>query len=222
MLILEDEWEKLYPGASIGMMTVSKVRNPKYHEALEKKKAELIESLQLTFKAKADLFAYESIQIYAAYYKHYKKTYHVVSQMESLIFKNRSIPCVATLVEAMFMAELNNGLLTAGHDVDTMKFPLKIGVSTGKESYQGISGKKQTTKQGDMIMYDREGVISSILCGPDDRTKIMENTTNCAFIVYMPAGIKQCAIEKHFDEIIENIRLFAPEVIVESRNIYKA
>jgi hypothetical protein len=50
----------------------------------------------------------EPIKTYHDYYKRFKKTYHILLQLESIVFKNKSIPKVSSLVEAMFMAELKN------------------------------------------------------------------------------------------------------------------
>lgn len=68
----------------------------------------------------------EPIKTYVEYYKCLKKTYHVLLQLESIVFKKKSIPNVSPLVEAMFMAELKNQLLTANHDMDTIKLPIKV------------------------------------------------------------------------------------------------
>ncbi len=54
---------------------------------------------------------------YASYYRAFDKTYHVLGQLKSVAVKGKAIPSVAALVEAMFIAELHNGLLTAGHDL---------------------------------------------------------------------------------------------------------
>ena len=62
---------------------------------------------------------------YINYYKRFKKTYHVLLQLES-INKNKSIPRVDAPVQAMFMAELNSFLLTAGHDLNRIQSPIKI------------------------------------------------------------------------------------------------
>ncbi|GAI35107.1 unnamed protein product, partial [marine sediment metagenome] len=64
---------------------------------------------------------------------------HVLLQLESIVFKNKSIPKVASLVEAMFMAEIKNLLLTAGHDLDAIDLPIKLDVSSGGEKYIQIS-----------------------------------------------------------------------------------
>ena len=73
------------------------------------------------------LLSHPVLQAYDAYYRQFKKTYHVQLQLESILFKGKSIPSVAALVEAMFMAEMNDLLLTAGHDLDALHLPPDAG-----------------------------------------------------------------------------------------------
>ena len=106
-------------------------------------------------QTRADLAALASIQAYTAYYKRFNKTYHVLLQLESVAFKGRSIPRVAALVEAMFMAELNNQLLTAGHDLDVLRLPVTVGIAAGNEQYTMLNGREQALANGDMFMGRR-------------------------------------------------------------------
>jgi hypothetical protein len=91
LLIISDEVKKIYPEAFMGILVMKNVCNPKKHM--------------------------EPLKTYNNYYKKFKKTYHVLLQLESIVFKNKSIHKVASLVEVMFIAELKNLLLTAGHDL---------------------------------------------------------------------------------------------------------
>ena len=128
------------------------------------------------------------MRAYKDYYRRFNKTYHVQLQLESILYKNKSIPSVSALVEAMFMAEMKNMLLTAGHDLDAVQLPLILDVSTGEESYVLMRGDEQTVKPGDMLIADRVGVISNIIYGPDQRTQIRASTRSAIFTVYAPAG----------------------------------
>jgi hypothetical protein len=62
---------------------------------------------------------------YADYYRAYGKTYHVSAQWESVAVKGKAIPRRAALVEAMYMAELKNLILTAGHDLASIALPVR-------------------------------------------------------------------------------------------------
>jgi DNA/RNA-binding domain of Phe-tRNA-synthetase-like protein len=94
----------------------------------------------------------------------------------------------------MFMAEVQNMLLTAGHDFESLELPITLDVSRGDERYTLLRGQEQILKPGDMLMADRAGIISSILYGPDQRTQIKSSTRNVMFAVYAPQGIDEQAV----------------------------
>lgn len=222
MFMVSEAWKSAYPGAAVGILVMHNVSNPNRHPVLEGHKEELEAQLRARFadRTRADLKALKPIQAYNAYFKRYKKTYPVQLQLESLVFKGRSIPRVAALVEAMFMAELKNLLLTAGHDLEALKMPVRVDVSKGGERYIRLNGQEQVLKAGDMMMVDSEGIISSVLYGPDYRTRITPNTRGVFFAVYAPPGIGEEAVYQHLQDIRTNVVLIVPEAEVELLKVY--
>lgn len=220
MLNITDLWRKTYPGAGVGCMVLNHVKNPERCEELEDGKRRLEAELRATVTRKEELAGQSPIRIYTDYYKRYKKTYHVLHQLESIIFKGKRIPRVAGLVEAMFMAELKNGLLTAGHDYDALRMPLKLDVAAGHEAYILINGQEQIVKPGDMMMADTEGIISSIIHGPDARTRIMPGTRKVLYVIYAPAGIAKEAVLHHLSDIYSYARLVSPSAEMELQEVY--
>jgi DNA/RNA-binding domain of Phe-tRNA-synthetase-like protein len=196
--------------------------NPEHHDALDKRKKELEGNLRSRFAQhdRAALRALPTIQAYTNYYKRFKKTYHVQLQLESVVFKGKSIPRVAGLVEAMFMAELKNLLLTAGHDLEILQLPVGIDVAEGSESYTKLNGQQQELKPGDMMIADAQGVISSVLYGPDRRSRITPDTRRVLFTAYAPPGIGEQAVHDHLHDIAANVLLFAPDAAVEMLEVY--
>ncbi len=81
--------------------------------------------------------------------------------------QGKSIPDAQALVQAMFMAEMKNMLLTAGHDLDKLHLPLVLDVSTGDETYTLMRGTEQQLKPGDMYIRDGEGILSDVIYGPE-------------------------------------------------------
>ena len=112
--------------------------------------------------------AIPSLQVYDAYYKRFKKTYHVQLQLESIAFKGKSIPSVAALVEAMFMAEVKNMLLTAGHDLDTLQLPARLDVTKGDEVYTLMTRPDPAgqTRGYDDLGSDRDHLQHHLRPGP--------------------------------------------------------
>ncbi len=222
MLAVTDEWKRAYPEAHAGILHLSQVSNPERHAELDLLKDKLVQDLRARFKDLEQLRSAEPIRAYQAYYKRFKKSYHVQHQLESLIFKGKPIPRVAALVEAMFVAELGNMLLTAGHDLDLIQSEITLGVSNGSEQYTRLNGQDQDLKAGDMFMADFKGIISSVIYGPDKRTMIRRETRNVLFAVYAPPGISEDALRRHLEELAQNVKVVSPEAQLEALEIVGA
>jgi DNA/RNA-binding domain of Phe-tRNA-synthetase-like protein len=221
---LSEAWKMAYPEATVGILVMNHVANPSSHVQLEKRKEELEDELRLRYAGydRAQLKALPAIAAYNAYYKSFKKTYHVQLQLEAVVFKGKSIPRVAALVEAMFMAELKNLLLTAGHDLDVVQPPIRIDVADGNECYTRLDGQEQELKANDMMIADTVSILSSILYGPDKRTRIKPETKRVLFTVYGPPGIGEADILRHLEDIRESALLIAPGAGVEQLAVYGA
>jgi DNA/RNA-binding domain of Phe-tRNA-synthetase-like protein len=219
---IADNWKGTCPDAHAGILAMRGVENPATHPELERRKGVLETQLRAQFAGqdRQALDALPTMRAYHAYYKPFNKTYHVLAQLESVAFKGRAIPSVAALVEAMFMAEVKNGLLTAGHDLDSLQLPVTLSVARGSERYTLLRGQEQVLKAGDMFMADRAGVISSIIYGPDQRTQIRPQTRNVLFAVYAPAGIAPEAVQTHLQDIRDHVRLVSPAAAVELLQVY--
>ena len=224
MLTVSETWQTTYPGASQGLLVMRGLANPEEHAELEHRKAELEAGLRARYAGydRAKFNALPVIRAYNDYYGRFKKSYHVQLQLESVALKGKSLPRVAALVECMFMAELKNGLLTAGHDLDTLRQPLRLDVAHGDEAYTLLNGKGETLKADDIFMADAEGVTSSIIYGPDRRTRITPATRNALFTVYAPPGIDPAAVQAHLEDIQTDARLIAPEATTELLTVYAA
>ena len=217
-------WKSAFRDAHVGVLVMRSAANPAQHPELEKCKAELEEQLRAEFSGqdRAVLSSHPVFQAYNAYYKRFKKSYHVQLQLESIAWKGKSIPSVSTLVEAMFMAEMKNMLLTAGHDFDVLSLPLTLDVSRGTEHYTLMRGQEQALKPDDMFISDQNGVISSIIYGPDQRSQITSNTHHVVFTIYAPGGIHAQTVEQHLHDIKGYVALISPQADVEMLTVYGA
>jgi DNA/RNA-binding domain of Phe-tRNA-synthetase-like protein len=216
-------WKSTHSVALAGVLVLRDVSNPPHHAELENRKVALEERLRSQFSGqdRAAIASHPVLQAYGNYYRQFKKTYHIQLQLESIVLKGKSIPNVAALVESMFMAEMQDLLLTAGHDLDVLQLPLVLDVATGTEEYTLLRGEQQTLKPGDMMIRDQVGVISSIIYGPDQRSQIAPGTRNVVFTVYAPSGIDAQTVFDHLQHIQENVMIFSPQAQVELLEIYK-
>ena len=223
-LTISKKIKTIYPEALLGILAIRNVCNPNQHEELNRCKLDLENNLREKYVGldKAYLKNMEPIKTYGDYYKRFKKTYHVLLQLESIVFKNKSIPKVASLVEAMFMAELKNLLLTAGHDLDAIDLPIKLEVSSGGEKYIQLNGQEKELIPNDMMVSDLQGITSSIIYGPDKRTQIKPDTRNVLFVVYAPPGIEKPKILQHLQDIQNYVHIIAPKSEVELLKVYES
>jgi DNA/RNA-binding domain of Phe-tRNA-synthetase-like protein len=97
-----------------------------------------------------------------------------------------------------------------------------VDVANGDERYMRINGQEQTMKAGDMFIADAQGVMSSILYGPDRRTQIQPETTAVVFTVYAPTGVSPAAVADHLDDIKGYVALFAPDLTVLDQRVITA
>ncbi len=215
MLSVSPEWKDAYPGAKFGVLAMNYVSNPSRHQGLERIKEELQTDLRALFKDKSELRSLEPIKAYQAYYKKFGNTYHVLQQLDSVIFKGKTISSVSALVECMFIEELRNMLLTAGHDIAAVSLPLTLDIAKEGDHYTRINGKDQDAKLGDMILRDKMGIISSVVYGPDQRTRITSSTTRVMFTVYSMPGIGKQNVKQHLEGIARNVKIVSPKACIE-------
>jgi DNA/RNA-binding domain of Phe-tRNA-synthetase-like protein len=221
---IADGWRRAYPEASIGILAMIGVQNPAEHVALTERVRQVEDELRGRWAGatRADLNRLPEFESYRGYYRRFDKTYHVQLQFESVALKGKSLRGNGSLVLAMFAAELRNRLLTAGHDLAAIAGGVSIDVAQGGEGYVGLGGRELALQPGDMYIRDEAGIISSVLYGPDDRTRITPDTRRATFCVYAPAGIPPTAVESHLAEIAGNVRLIAPQASVIQQRVYAA
>lgn len=222
--VLSERWKTSYPDAFVGVLVMSDLSNPAHHAQLDAEKVALEAQLRTRYAGydRAQLRMLPTLQAYHSYYKRFKKSYHVQLQLESILWKGKEIPRVAGLVEAMFMAELKNHLLTSGHNWAVVQSPTGIEVAQGGEAFLGIDGRNQELKPGDMYIHDTVGILSSVIYGPDQRTRITAQTTRALFTVYAPPGIEETAVMHHLQDIQSYVLLLAAAAKTDLMVVYGA
>jgi len=89
-----------------------------------------------------------------------------------------------------------------------------VDCSQAGDRFVGINGQERELKPGDMLMRDGLGIISAVLNGPDQRTRLSETTTSALFVTYAPAGISCADVQRHLEQIAANVRLTDPNAEV--------
>ncbi len=84
MFQITETWKAAYPDAHAGVLMLRDAANPTHDAELEKRKAALEDELRARFAGqdRAALLRHPILQAYDAYYRRFKKTYHVQLQLE--------------------------------------------------------------------------------------------------------------------------------------------
>ena len=204
-----------YPTAIFGSLTINKQQNLKKHPDIEQAKRLIEKKIRETYPApKEDPI----VQRYAGYFDKWGKTYPIEFQINS-IKKGRTFPQVSTHVDCMFMAELENRILTSGHDRDTIQGRPVYDLADEAEEYVKLNGKKQVLLKNDVILKDDDGVLASVLFGPAARTSIIKETVNPLYFAWCPVGIDHVTVDEHLSTIAKFLKIVYGEKIETARHI---
>ncbi len=136
-----------------------------------------------------DRKAFQSGNAYSRYFKKFKKTYMVMLQLESVLFKGRGIPPAGPLVECMFLSELKTMVLSGVHDLGRIDGPLVVDLAQGGELYPGMHDKELHLAKDELCLRDETGIISGILSGPDAQTCVGTDTREAVYFAFGVEGV---------------------------------
>jgi DNA/RNA-binding domain of Phe-tRNA-synthetase-like protein len=216
-LDFSESWKGAYPGAAIGILAIRSASNLTPGPALKVSLRSLEVKLRDRYagQSRRDLENLSTLRPYVEHYRRFGKTYHILLQLESVARRGRPLAGGDSLVSAMFAAELDNLLLTAGHDLEALRPPLVADVTHLGERYLGIGERELEVKPGDMSIRDTNAIISTVLYGPDHRTRLTPDTRSVVFTTYAPAPIPDSEINRHLREIEALVRADSPSAMTE-------
>jgi DNA/RNA-binding domain of Phe-tRNA-synthetase-like protein len=201
----------------VGLLVLADVANPPAQPQLDHEVRRLEIRLREKFAGadRAALTALPVIQAYQRYYRPFGQTYHVLRQLESVALKGKPLASRGALVLAMFAAELESLLLTAGHDLDAVGPPLVLDRSRDGDHFVGLGGREHVLRPDDMLIRDSAGIISAVIYGPDERTRLNESTRNALFTTYAPPGIDADLLRHHLARLAELATCVAPAATIQ-------
>jgi DNA/RNA-binding domain of Phe-tRNA-synthetase-like protein len=223
MLDISSEAKTIYPDLLVGTLLIKNINNTYLNDEMNNASRILENDLRGKYRSfeRKELNTTEVLNGYYTYCKRYTKTYHVLLQLESIVFKDKQIPSVSPIVQSMFMGELKNHFLSSVHDYSYVEESLALGCSDGTEEFTLFNGERKILKKDDLYIKDQKGIISAVLYGMDERTKVTEKTTEALYTVYVPFKIEEEKVQAHMEDMVEYIKLNDNNVCVEEIRIYK-
>jgi len=161
-------------------------------------------------KSRKELATIHPLDAYSDHFERWGKAYPVLIQAEAIASKGRRLEMPDPLVLAMFAAELDGLLLTAAHDSNALRPPLVLDEADGRRPMPTLGGAEKTPPVGDLVMRDSEGIVASVLLGPDSRTSVSPSTSRSLFVVYAPFAISEAELAAGLDRVAATVRLACP------------
>lgn len=107
---------------------------------------------------------------------------------------NRTIhsgfPKYNLMVDNHFMAEMCAGILVAVTDYDRFDGALTLDRAEEGQICRGIGGRDMRTKEGEIVLRDEKEIVCVLCQGPDEKTRVTEDTRNVLFYAYAVPGIE--------------------------------
>ena len=148
--------------------------------------------------------------------KKFKKTYPVMLQMESVLFKGRPFPRENPVTGVPFLMELTTQILSGTHDIDRLAGPVELFLGTEKEPFPGLRGEEVHTYPGDFCGRDGEGIIFSEIAGADARTCARPESRRVFYPVFGTPGLSKTVITDAMECLTRYVRVLAPGAEVEA------
>ena len=153
---------------------------------------------------------------YVRFFKKFKKTYPVVLQFESVMFKGLPFPKGDPVTAVPFLLELTTQVLSGTHDVDQLQGPVTLYLATAKEPFQGRGERELHTYPGDFCARDQGGIIFSEIAGTDGRTCARPESRHVFYPVFGTPELPAAAIEQAMARLERYVSVLAPQAEVES------
>jgi len=205
--------KKNHPGALIGLLELSGVRNDQPLTALQALQRVVETNLKERYLgwSRAELLQLPVMEAYREYYKHFDMTYHVLLQLESIIFKDKPLPSVSPLVDINFMAEVDTLILTASHDTDRLTRPILFDIAQPGDQFTQMNGTLKDLQPGDILMKDGKRIVCTILYGQDNLSPITRSTTHALYVAYAPRGVTADQVESQLSLVEDYAHIFFAE-----------
>lgn len=152
---------------------------------------------------------------YFRFFKKFKKTYPVMMQFESVLFKGRPFPNFNPVAEVPFLMEIVTQVLSGAHDVDQIQGTVELYSATSREEFSGMRGTPFHTYPGDFCGRDEAGIIFSLIAGADARTCARQDSRHVFYPLFGTPDLPAEVIQDAMDVLIRYIRALAPDAQIE-------
>jgi DNA/RNA-binding domain of Phe-tRNA-synthetase-like protein len=192
-----------YPNVGFGLTLISGCKNPEHPQGFDLYKRRLLRKMR---KRETLAQITERIDIYDRFFQdfgyecplpvHLKRTVH------------SGFPRYNLMVDTHFMAEMRAGILVAVADFERFDGALTLDVADEEEICLGIGGRPMKTKRAEIVLRDEKEIVCVLCQGPDEKTRVREDTRHVLFYSYGVPGIESQYLKEGLTVAAETIEEF--------------
>ena len=153
---------------------------------------------------------------YFRFFRKFKKTYPVMQQFESVLFKGRPFPDGNPAATLPFLGEICTHVLSGAHDIDCIDGPLTIFSPSERLPFDGMRAESTHTYPNDVCGQDGSGIIFSMLAGADKRTCVHPDSRRIFYPVFGTPDTPPEQIRSMLDQLAGYVRVLAPAAEIET------
>lgn len=174
-----------YHGVPFGLALISGCQNPAYPPGFDLYKRKLLRKMR---KRETLGQISERIDVYDRFFTSFGYECPLPIHLKRAI--HSGFPRYNLMVDTHFMAEMCAGILVAVADYQRFDGALMLDVADEGETCLGMGGRDMTTKRGEIVLRDRKEIVCILCQGPDEKTRVKDDTHDVLFYAYGVPGIE--------------------------------
>lgn len=174
-----------YPGVAFGLTLISGCKNFFNPPGFDQYKRNLLRKMR---KRETLGQISERIETYAQFFEDLGYECPLPKHLKRTI--NSGFPRYNLMVDVHFMAEMCAGILVAVTDYDRFDGNLTLGLAGEGETCRAMGQRELKTKEGEIVLRDKEDIVCVLCQGADEKTRVREDTQNVLFYAYGIPGIE--------------------------------
>jgi DNA/RNA-binding domain of Phe-tRNA-synthetase-like protein len=175
-----------YPDVAFGLTLISGCKNFLNPPGFDQYKRKLLRKMR-----KREILAKitERIDIYNNFFNDFGYECPLPKHLKRTIYSG--FPRYNIMVDAHFMSEMCAGILVAVTDYDRFDGTLMLDLAEEGEPCKAMGQRELITKKGEIVLRDEKEIVCVLCQGADEKTRVIEDTTNVLFYAYAIPGINE-------------------------------
>lgn len=182
---LSSDYVTNYQGVPFGLTLISGCQNLINPPGFDRHKRKLLRKMR---KRENLARISEQIDTYDRFFQGFGYECPLPKHLKRTI--NSGFPRYNLMVDAHFMAEMCGGILVAVADYDRFDGELTLDLAREDEICVGMGGRDLRTKEGEIVLRDKQGIVCVLCQGADEKTRVNDGTRNVLFYAYGVPGIE--------------------------------